>query len=463
MLMIDPGSVFAITRSTPFFFLGAAKYFKKFGIFTKYPYINNNLFIKKYSLGINSIFSKEDSKNKEMSLHEMLAQDDFRNIIDKVGKDSPIFILVSKATSDLLAICKQNNWNLIGPSPDIIQKLDSKSYFRSLLKKMKLPSIPSLTISGNELLKISYQKINEQIGKKFVIQDHLGKTGEKTKTMFISTQGEFLDSQQLIQKNKLNDSSFIISKYISGIPLSMLGCSTSKGTLTGFLQFQIIDSIDVANTNNAKGVFCGHDWGKAQEFKIVEAAMASTVKTIGDYIYTLGYRGLFGIDFIFDSQNCIALALECNPRYTGSFPLFSLIEEMNNSIPLEFFHLVENTSQTYSSKLINAHHSTNVFSFSHLVLKNKFEEDIVSDKDIPSGVYRIDNSNNLQFIKSNCGLNELSPNTFLLINATHNYRSPIAPNKNIAKIIFPISIVNKDNELIPQVKNICNSFYSNFR
>jgi hypothetical protein len=122
---------------------------------------------------------------------------------------------------------------------------------------------------------------------------------------------------------------------------SMLGCVMKQGVLTTCLQLQLIDVPEaLCMSEPATGVFLGHDWGYQPWSEATEVKAQRIVEAIGADLERRGYKGIFGVDFVYDSRTDMLVPIECNPRFTGALPAYSLMLAEAGIPTPEFFHIL---------------------------------------------------------------------------------------------------------------------------
>jgi len=55
----------------------------------------------------------------------------------------------------------------------------------------------------------------------------------------------------------------------------------------------------------------------------------------------MGYKGIFGLDFVLDEKTNKLYIIECNPRLLGSFPTLNMVQLLNNEPLILAFHILE--------------------------------------------------------------------------------------------------------------------------
>ena len=89
------------------------------------------------------------------------------------------------------------------------------------------------------------------------------------------------------------------------------------------------------------GIFCGHSWGEVPWSNEIQEEAIRQAHLIGDYLVGLGYKGILGIDFLISQDKRRIYPLECNPRFTGAFPMLSQLHLSQDIIPMDVFHMLE--------------------------------------------------------------------------------------------------------------------------
>ena len=120
----------------------------------------------------------------------------------------------------------------------------------------------------------------------------------------------------------------------------MVVCVTRHGTLVSSLQRQLLD-LSCCGDFAEDGVFCGHAWGASPGSEAAHESAFEQACRIGDFLGTLGYKGILGIDFIVHETDGKVCPIEINPRLTGALPMLSLLHLQSGTIPMEAFHMLE--------------------------------------------------------------------------------------------------------------------------
>lgn len=250
-------------------------------------------------------------------------------------------LLFYQTTPPIIKKLEELNLEWIGNRPESFEDVLLKSNFRNLVESLNLPHLPIWRLSKEEFLGKTFDDVFGQWQKPVVIQrgdfDVSGEQG----TFFINNENDWKIAYQILSADQ-RFKEIQISPFIKGPSVSMLGCTTHLGILTSTLQLQFIDVPEALHGQLPTGVFLGHDWGFHPWSKEVETTAQTITESIGKHLAKRGFKGIFGIDLIIDQQTGKIFPLECNPRFTGALPVYSLMTINAGQVPpIEFFHLME--------------------------------------------------------------------------------------------------------------------------
>lgn len=353
----------------------------------------------------------------------------------------------------------ENNWPYIGNTPQSQEEFLFKYSFRQLLRKLNLPHLDNFQIPRQEFITKNFADIYKMFNNSFVCQrgdlDH----GGEISTFFIHNADEF----ESVKSAFKNDDRFSIveaAPFIEGPSCSMIGCATKQGVFTSSLNMQLIDIKESLIRATGKGVFVGHDFGLKPWPDKIEKEAVSVVEILGNYLYQKGYKGVFGIDFLYDEKNQKIYPLECNPRFTGSFPIISLLSIMNQTPPFDLIHIIEhkNINAIYDfEKLNNAFkQKTN---YSHLLINGYGLKTMPID--MPIGIYSYnERADEIVFERPAILPWEIeNPDEFLVADAILKEGAEIGDGAvKLFKIVFPSSIALNSYELKPKFAKIVKIF-----
>ncbi len=369
------------------------------------------------------------------------------------SRRGPYKLLFYQTTPPIVKKLQEQNIAWIGNRPESFDDVLLKSNFRALLESLNLPHLPILRIPKQEALAKTFQQIYAQWSQAVVMQrgdfDVSGEQG----TFFIKNENDWQTACTILAPDE-RFKEIQISPFIQGPSLSMLGCITHQGVLTSTLQLQFIDVPEALHGQLPTGVFLGHDWGFCPWNKEAETTAQKVVEAVGAHLASKGFKGIFGIDFIYDEQKQELFPLECNPRFTGALPVYSLMTMQAKQVPpLEFFHIGEHLGLK------------NYFDFNYVNEKLKERLPVAHISITPKGAYEmklglaagiysyISQENALRYERPGAFLADIKNDSeFLLIDSVPRPGARIIQNvPRLFKLIFARSIATSSFSVKPEV------------
>jgi hypothetical protein len=258
-------------------------------------------------------------------------------------------LLLYQNYPELEKLAEQESWSLLANPSSLRTRLSGRHFFQDMLDSLGLPRVPGSIYPLRVIHERSYDYWSRRLGPSLVIQLAEITQGGGRGTFFIRSESDFLRLRECLKENtwrgvKLNYVS--IHSLVEGIPVSVALCITKYGILISRLQRQLID-LPWCNRLYEKGVFCGHAWDETPWPTSVIADTRKQALSIGQHLSGLGYKGILGIDFVLHRGQERVYPLEINPRFTGAFPMLSLLHMEKEVIPLDAFHILEFLDVTY--------------------------------------------------------------------------------------------------------------------
>ena len=381
----------------------------------------------------------------------------FQNFLKKINE--PRILSFYNITPHIYKTLKESATDYVGNDPDVQAEPLVKVRFRKILKKLNLPHLQDMQISREEFINKNYNEIRSFFNSDFVCQRGDLDVGGEIATFFIHNEGDFKNTQNVFKEDD-RFSLVEINPYINGDSLSMVGCATKHGVFSAPLITQLIDIPESLRNYEGKGVFIGHDFGLKNYTDQAAQEATMILEKVGDYLYKNKYKGIFGIDFIFDKENQKIYPLECNPRFTGSFPMLSLLAINKGLPPFDLLHLVEheNISAQYNvAKLKNDYKFTS--NFSHILIAAKDIKKMPVDLQV--GIYSYDNAKDeLTFERPALFPWEIKDkNEFLVVDSVLAKGADIGEGAvKLFKLIFPVSIALNSYQLKSEYAKIVKIF-----
>lgn len=372
------------------------------------------------------------------------------NAFQRFLKSLPIFpkLMFYTMTDKIITDMGRLNVPWIGNTTKSFDDVKYKGSFRKLVKALGLPSLDSKIYSRDEFLTFRLESLWKEMGGAFVVQRGDKEVAGNEGTFFIHTSENFDRCMKIFRE----DDTFqqvVVTPFIEGYSTSMLGCIAPQGVLTGPLQVQLIDVPESLHGVPPNGIFFGNDIGFHPWGENIERDAQHTVERIGRHLADQGYRGIFGIDFLYDKKRNKIFPNECNPRFTGSLLLHSLMLLEAHVPPLEFFHLLShlNINSSFDFDLVNNAIKTRL-PYSHV----SFSPIGINQMSLPllAGVYSYDPSaSSLVYKGPGTSLADLKDQKdFLVIDVVPKLGDPIEQGvPRLFKLIFPRSIAKSSYEI----------------
>lgn len=288
------------------------------------------------------------------------------------SRKRPIRLMFYQTTPPIIKKLEEQGLDWIGNRPENFENVVFKKDFRDVVRQLGLPRLEELREAKEVFLSKSFQEMYAHWERPFVVQrgdfDVAGEQG----TFFVRNEREWQVMHNILSADE-RFKEVQVSPFVEGHSTSVLGCITHQGVLTSPLQLQFIDVPEALHNQLPTGVFLGHDWNFKDWPESIEKEAQVAVERVGEFLFKQGFRGIFGIDFIYDTAKKQIFPLECNPRFTGSLPMYSLMIMAQNTVPpMEFFHLMAhlNIQESFDFEKVNKHLKSRL-SFAHISLTPK--------------------------------------------------------------------------------------------
>lgn len=237
-----------------------------------------------------------------LDTYEILMLPDVQETITKHNAQ----LLVFKNTIQVERLCTEKNWTLLNPSAELAEKIENK-----ITQVEWLGELSSLLAPHS----IQPAKNISWPGKPFILQWSHGHTGDST--VLIQNEKD-LD----LIKQKFPERESRVSDFIKGPMFTANIVATNTVILLGNISYQITGILPF--TDNPFTTI-GNDWSVPHtilsdaHIKDFEAI----AQKIGLKMQKEGWRGLFGIDVIYDEERDMLHLIEINARQPASTTLES--------------------------------------------------------------------------------------------------------------------------------------------
>jgi hypothetical protein len=324
----------------------------------------------------------------------LLAHPRTRRFLD--GISHPKHLLLYQDYPALRSAAGTNGWTLLANPPELRLAVGTRRFFKRMAADLGLPQTPGDIYPIAVIHKKGYEEWCRLLGPDFVVQLPEIERGGGRGTFFIRRKEDYHQLQHRLSENLWRDTpleSVSIHKFLDGIPASLVVCVTRHGTLVSSLQRQLLD-LSCCGDFAEDGVFCGHAWGASPWPEAARKSAFEQACRIGDFLGTLGYKGILGIDFIVHETEGKACPIEINPRLTGALPMLSLLHLQSGTIPMEAFHMLEFLEIPYwiDREALNRRYAETVQG-SHLLVFRPQGSENRDNVPLRPGLYEYDPSN----------------------------------------------------------------------
>ncbi len=317
-------------------------------------------------------------------------------VLDRLGAmPSPKTFLVYQNYPQMQSLARSKRWVLAANAPTLRIQVGSRVFFKHLVKDLGLPEIPGGIFPIREIAARSYGYWREWLGEAFVVQLTDISQGGGRGTFFIRASEDYVRLVERLVSEGLrwrgiSLKAFAIHRFLPSIPASAALCITSKGVLCSGVQRQLVD-LPYCRDLAEDGVFCGHAWGENMWPLPVVRDVEAQAHRIGSYLARMGYKGILGVDFLVEEEGKGAYAIEVNPRFTGAFPMLSLLHLKEGVIPMEVFHMLEFQGVSFEAdtRELNARYARSPHG-SHLLVFLLSEKPFLSRTGLEPGLYEQD-------------------------------------------------------------------------
>lgn len=274
----------------------------------------------------------------------------------------------------------------------LAQRLENKAAFREDMKSFNLP-FPAYTIKKRAALSGANIETVLAGRSKVILQDELLSGGKGTHV--VSDVASFEKALRDIESNN-GGTHVVISDFVTNFSeRSLQCCVTQYGIFIGPMQTQIVGDELLANLSVPDGDrYCGAQISPNDRHLDKYDEMKRIAQSIGEHIQSLGYKGIYGIDFLI-AENGTVYVLEINPRITGATPLVTALYREGQDIPFYLLHILELSGQPYEITDMSVNSSPAEGSL--FILHSQRPRAAILQQTITSGFY---NPDTVEFQKS---------------------------------------------------------------
>lgn len=306
-----------------------------------------------------------------------------------------IFVMFDEETEDL---CDEVGVDLALPPAKLRIRLDSKIETTRLGDEAGVKSAPNVLGEAD-----SYEALGELaegagLGSDLVVQTPYGDSGRTT--FFIKSKADWDRYGPKIVGQKLK-----VMKRINHIPGTVEGCATRNGTLCGPVMTDITGFEEITPY---KGGWCGNDVSPSILPEGVPEKVREMVRRFGDRLYKEGYKGVFCLDFLLDTDTNEVYLGELNPRVSGATPPTNLITSTYGGCPMFLFHLLEFLDVDWELDLEEIQKRwVDYDHWTQLIIKQTEDKVELITEAPASGIWRLKEDGEIEFLRPALNLTSL--------------------------------------------------------
>ncbi len=364
-------------------------------------------------------------------------------------KEKPV-LLIYRMSKGLVNAFKEHDWTIVGSDYNVRKKYDNKIDFNKMLEVIDLPVPPYMILSQEH---IDYDKVVKSLGDRIVIQFPISFSGSGT--FIIHSKEDFyiaMSSERFNKQKRKNELGKIrITKYVNRKLSPVMGvCCTKEGIVYTDLYNQIIDAPEVVKKEKGTGVYCGNEWTSAKFSEIIKKQAYSAAEKIGNYLKNKeGYKGYFGLDFVLDDDKKILYAIEVNVRLIGSFPVFSMLQEVHKRPSIQAIQILQYLDRddyVLDVESLNKE-MKGTMNGSYIHLYSNSSKAVYNNGELEAGIYRVGKGGDIKFSRKSYSLLDLrSKDEFLISQGVPHRNTKFVDYQTVTDIITKGSFLDMNGE-----------------
>ncbi len=228
-------------------------------------------------------------------------------------------------------ICEELGYDLILPSAELRERLDSKIVTTQLGNEVGVPSVPNVLTTVENWGDVVAAAKKAKLGTDLVLQTAYGDSGKTT--FFVASEQDFAKVAAEVTGVELK-----IMKRINNRPIAVEAVLTRHGTIVGPFMTEITGHKALTPY---RGGWSGNEMYPDVLPEDVRRTAAALVERLGNRLGKEGYRGFFEVDVLVDTDTNDVYLGELNPRVSGASAITNVTAGAYADVPLFVFHLLE--------------------------------------------------------------------------------------------------------------------------
>ena len=337
----------------------------------------------------------QDFRSMEDVGNYLVDHPEFRDRVSSRDPGLALFVQFDETTEGL---CGEVGLTIALPSNELRNRLDSKIETTRLGNEAGVASAPNIMGEANTYGDLTKLAERAGLGSDLVVQTPYGDSGRTT--CFIKSKEDWEKHVSKIVGQHLK-----IMKRLNHLPGTIEGCATRHGALVGPVMTDITGFEEITPY---KGGWCGNDISPGILPDGVPEKVRDMARKFGDRLYAEGYKGVYCIDFLLDTDTNEVYLGELNPRISGASPPTNLITSTYGGCPLFLFHLLEYMDVDYEIDIEEVQARWNHYDhWTQLILKQTEDKVELITKAPQSGIWQMDEDGEIDFLRPSYNINAI--------------------------------------------------------
>jgi len=226
------------------------------------------------------------------------------------------------------------------PAADLCHWLNHKANFFKGLDQLGLRRLQGRWLRVRQS---RFGEIRSEFGSRFVLQGPRGFTGSGT--AIVDSERDYAAAGQ-----RFEDTEVWAAPYIGPLSLNINAFAMASRAAVAYPSVQLV-GLEMLGAR--PGMYCGNDFTSTAllPMSIVENAQEQTER-IGSWLASLGYRGIYGVDFLIEPTTQHLYPVDLNPRWQGSTVLETQAMLRAGRLPLAAAEIAYQTGMLGESEVV---------------------------------------------------------------------------------------------------------------
>jgi hypothetical protein len=295
-------------------------------------------------------------------------------------QERPRCLLTSRSSETLEAwvAAGQGRLRILAVPTKTQGPLHDKVVLRGILPELGIEPPPHVI---GDLQAVSFADMERRYGLPFVLQLAQGAGGSGT--FLIASPSELRALQ-----DEMGEQEVSVGKYIAGLSPNITAVVLDHAVLAAYPAVQLVG---VPQCTSLAFRYCGNDFTAVRQLPAAATqCIFDQAQRIGCWLRSRGFRGMFGIDFVFDGQR--VYPTEVNPRFPASWPMTTELQHLSSQVPLILAHVVGHMEggQALLERLVPHWGQPQQVDGAHMRLYNRDTDWRVVTRSLRPGVYSWD-------------------------------------------------------------------------